>query len=135
MASIEWKGKLTMTNEEIISGFLQTAYTDERLAMLLAHAEDGKLSFFSCCCVAGIPTAEHALRGRTDDWSEHGKTYGDIPGGDVVSKAFNNLATSFAFDRWDAERRSALIPLIHAEMQRREFLRAQQVEVPEMVTV
>ena len=55
-------------NEQIIANFLKRpdeggAYTDEKLAALLAPAEDGKLSYVSCCCLIGVPTAGHALRG------------------------------------------------------------------------
>src|SRR4051812_49852972 len=39
-------------------------YTTERLAGYLAHAQDGKLFYTSCCCFIGGATAGHALRGR-----------------------------------------------------------------------
>lgn len=135
MASIEWKGKLTMTNEEIISGFLRTAYTDERLAMLLAHAESERLAFFSCCCFAGVPTAKHALQGQmlAPNAINHGYAKGHKA--DTESLQWAAMSSAFcALGDDDIERRAKLIPLIHAEMQRRKSLRA-QVEVPEMVTV
>ena len=132
-----------MSNESVIAQFLRPpseggAYTDERLAMLLAHAEDGKLAFFSCCCLVGVSTAEHSLRGRTEnvrDWNDHGATFGDVPMGDEVSKAFNALASSFEFDSWDAERRARLIPLIKAEMSRRESIRTQPEDSHELAMV
>lgn len=116
-----------MTNEAIISEFLRTAYDDEKLAALLAHAEDGKLSHFSCCCLAGIPSANHALRGRYLDrryaattW-EHGAYHPATPEKIAVSMAFNNLASGvYETEERDATRRAKLIPLIHAEMERRE---------------
>src|SRR5690349_16077742 len=128
-----------MGNESVIAQFLRPpheggAYTDERLTMLLAHAEDGKLSFFSCCCLVGVATAEHPLRGRTCEWDGHGITFGAVPMGEEVSMAFNWLATSLDSDNWDAERRAKLIPLIHEEMKRRESIRAQS-ETSEVVTV
>jgi hypothetical protein len=54
---------------EAIKNFMQDHYTDERLAELLAHAQDGKLAFMSCCCFIGIPIADHALQGDSAmDW-------------------------------------------------------------------
>ena len=150
-----------MTNEEIISGFLKTpaeggAYTDERLAALLAHAEDGKLSFGSCCCLIGIPTADHALRGHTSDFENYldphyfVSKYGlpgfsaavldakALPGIEAVETAFLNLSRLAPGRRRspeeDVERRAKLIPLIKAEMRRRESLRA-QAEVSELIAV
>src|SRR5258708_6068114 len=113
-------------SEQTIADFLRTAYTDEKLAALLAHAEDGKLAFNSCCCVAGFPYARHAYQSK---WTgDHGgKNYKGFPEGQIVSLAFNRLANnhdghylsqSSAED--DAVRRANLIPLVHAEMRRRE---------------
>jgi len=120
-----------MTNEQIISQYLQTAYTDEQLAALLAHAEDGKLSFYSCCCLAGIPTANHALQSVTyaadgwwelkDEWThENLETDEQV----AVSDAFKDLADGGdRKDLEDAERRAKLIPLVKAEILRRDSLR------------
>lgn len=98
-----------MSNEEIISSFLQTAYTDERLAALLAHAQDGKLSYWSCCCFIGIPTAIHALRGQmgsvTASMEPHYDKACGIPGAS------------------DAEDASLIIPFVLEEMERRERLK------------
>lgn len=95
------------------------AYTDERLAALLAHAEDGKLKFFSCCCFAGIPSAQHALQGNvphiSDALAEGHPQYLTYPFDDM-SYAFCDLA------RTDDERTAKLVPLIRAEMARRESL-------------
>jgi hypothetical protein len=103
-----------MTNEEIISEFLRAAYTDERLAMLLAHCEDGKLVHQSCCCVLGIPTADHALRGRTTEWRQSHYFKASDRFGTEAGVAFVRLAET------DAERRTKLIPLVHAEIKRRD---------------
>ena len=112
-----------MSNEQIISDFLRTAYTDEKLAALLAHAEDGKLAFVSCCCFAGIPTAVHALQGETRGNLNDMFLAGHERGGDwlwfEMSSAYCRLA------REDADRRAKIIPLIHKEMSRRESLRVQ----------
>jgi hypothetical protein len=96
------------------------AYTDERLAMLLAPAEDGKLAFQSCCCLARIPTATHVLQGV-----HGGGVYPDLhfeypEGGEQVSYAFAKFGDS------DSERRAKLIPMIKDEMARREALRSEQ---------
>ena len=53
-----------MTNEDIITAYLHTAYSDARLVELFAHIEDGKFSFVSCCCLRGAANSNHALRGR-----------------------------------------------------------------------
>lgn len=102
-----------MANEAIISDFLRTAYTDEKLAALLAHAEDGRLTHSSCCCVLGIPTADHALRGKSQ-WVEPHYFEAVNNWGTAAGCAFAGLAAS------DELRRAKLIPLIHAEMARRE---------------
>src|SRR6202021_4042065 len=55
----------TMTHKEKkghIRAFMQNHYTDERLAQLLAHAQDGKLNYVSCCCFIGVVTADHAVQ-------------------------------------------------------------------------
>lgn len=118
-----------MTNEEIISDYLRVAYTDERLAMLLAHAEDGKLSFNSCCCLIGVTTVDHALTGYQEPCPQ-GRAYGDATHltmargregspGDVAEDAFCDLGDN------DARRRERIIPLIKAEMERRERQRSE----------
>lgn len=116
-----------MSNEEIIANFLKPpgeggGYTDERLTMLLAHTQDGKLSFWSCCCFAGIPSAVHALRGKMETITQsfrdgHSSGGASDPLWVAMSGEFCGLA------REDAERRAKLIPLILAEMKRREALK------------
>lgn len=121
-----------MTNEEIITRFLRRpeeggAYTDERLAMLLAHAQDGKLAFYSCCCLIGIPTADHPL------CSEMEKPYHSIaarrtlPNAEAAEGAFARLgvdarAADQSDEADDQRARTKLIPLIEAEMERRQRL-------------
>lgn len=116
-------GGRPMSNETIISEFLQSAYTDEKLTALLAHAEDGKLSFNSCCCLIGIPTATHALTSRTDncpeDWAHTNTARGEDGSlADRAESAFLELGY------YDSDRRAKLIPLIKAEMARREQSRS-----------
>lgn len=133
-----------MEPEQIIANFLKPpseggAYTDEKLAALLAHAEDGRLSYHSCCCLRGLPTAKHALRG-TD---LHGSP---LDHGDDVVRSPEYLRADEAywllgdpelgriFSEADERRRAKLIPLIKSEMSRRESLRS-QTEVSEVVMV
>lgn len=106
---------------ETIERFLQTEYTDEKLAALLAHAEDGKLSFFSCCCFAGIPSATHTLQGERMHLIYAGLNQGhhEVDGNlfSKMSSAYSALAVS------DEESRAKLIPLIRAEIARRDSLK------------
>lgn len=112
------------SNEQIISEFLQSAYSDEKLAALLAHAEDGKLSYDSCCCLVGIPAAEHALMGL-NEWCDNDDHCGSLTREQEAAElAFCGLGIPAGV--WgdeqaeDSARRVNLIPLIKAEMQRRE---------------
>lgn len=111
---------------ENIERFLQTAFTDERLAGLLAHCEDGKLVFYSCCCFAGAPTADHALRGEIEDYDlePHYIAAKKLPFAAEAEREFCSLAYSFASDRErDSQRRAIVKPLILAEIERRDKLR------------
>lgn len=97
-----------------IEQFLQTAYTDEKLAALLAHAQDGKLAWFSCCCLVGAANATHALRGQ-----------GMLDGGHysaLSSKDTMAVELEFLSIGNDEKRRAVIIPLILAEMDRRDSL-------------
>lgn len=107
-----------MTNEQICTQFMQDQYTDEKLAALLAHAEDGKLAFISCCCFVGTPSADHML---TEEW---------VPcptGGKHLSEA--RALYSLQEDAYlnlgpgDRQCRASIIPLIKAEIARRDAIR------------
>ena len=43
----------------------RTAYSDERLAMLLSDSRNGEVDFRSCCCVAGANTFRHGSPGKS----------------------------------------------------------------------
>lgn len=107
-----------MPNEEIISSFLQTAYTDAQLAALLAHAQDGKFSYMSCCCFIGITTADHALRGEmgsvTASMEPHYEKAHDIPNAEKAEDAFILIGA--------ADDPSLIIPFVLAELDRRASL-------------
>lgn len=119
-----------MSKEERITGFLRKQYTDEKLAALLAHAQDGKLAYYSCCCFAGVATAHHALRGEmpADGSISAGSKSGheDNDSWMAMSNAFCELGMD------DEARRAKLIPLIKAEMARREALRPESPEQEEV---
>src|SRR5438105_1390687 len=111
-------------NTANIVEFLQTAYTDENLAALLAHAQDEKLSFFSCCCLIGVTNAPHALRGYVPEFAQ-GRV---LPAGSTHHQSVR-LSSELAADAEeeffflgssDAERRKHMLPLIEAEIARRE---------------
>jgi hypothetical protein len=122
-----------MTNEEILTDFMQKHYSDEQLAALLAHAEDGKLSYWSCCCFIGIATANHPLQSEISSEMASAE-----PHYMEARRMVNAQEAELAFlqlSRRDSEegRRAKLIPLIRSEMNRRAELRA-QVEESELVT-
>jgi len=108
-----------MTNEEIISDFMQKHYSDERVAQLLEWAEDGGLAYGTCCCFIGLATADHSFM-RVSEYTEqtfvspHYDRALGLSGADAAEGSFYGLGKD------DAERRSNLIPLIRAEMSRRE---------------
>lgn len=110
-------------------------YTTERLTAYLAHAQDGKVFYSSCCCFIGGATAEHALRGRWDrnDFS-HYQAAKNLPGADLAEAAFFDLGRPHYKHpigpdgmKDDVQRRRVLIPMIKAELRRR----ARQAEVIE----
>jgi len=110
-------------------------YTTEGLAAYLAHAQDGKVFYSSCCCFIGGATADHALRGRcdTNDYS-HYQVAKNLPGADEAEAAFFDLGRPYykhpiGIDglKDDAQRRRVLIPLIKAEL----WFRAKQAEAIE----
>jgi hypothetical protein len=110
-------------------------YTTERLAAYLAHAQDGKVFYTSCCCFVGGATADHALQGRcdTNDYT-HYRAAKLLPGADRAEAAFFDLGRPqykypIAPDslKDDFQRRRVLIPMMKAELRRR----AKQAEVIE----
>ena len=110
-----------MTNEEICTQFMKDHYSDEKLAALLAHAEDGKLTYNSCCCLIGVLTADHPLRGA--GVSPH--LSAGMPHLMQARKLYGHEAEIgfFGLGENNGERRAKLIPLIRAEIARRDALR------------
>jgi hypothetical protein len=110
-------------------------YTTEGLTAYLAHAQDGKVFYSSCCCFVGGATADHALQGRcdTNDY-RHYQAAKNLPGADRAEAAFFDLGRPhykypIGTDglKADAQRRRVLIPMIKAELRRR----ARQAEMVE----
>ena len=110
-------------NKQIIRNFMREHYTDERLAMLLAHAQSGRLSILSCCCFLGIPTANHALQGATD-WEDTHYEEAVMRFGRKAEMAFNDLYVGASPEdlKWNIGevRNRRLIPIIKAEIRRRD---------------
>lgn len=112
-------------------------YPEERLAALLAHAQSGKLAYNSCCCLIGVETADHALRGSESTINDgpHFFSAHLIPGATQAEFAYNYLGVDYSLsdlDR-DALRRRRIIPMIRAEFRRRD--REKAASQPEEVLV
>jgi len=118
---------------EAIKQYMREYYDDEHLAMLLAHAEDGKLTYHSCCCFIGVSTADHALKESCSVDAPHyyaakgmkKSLWHKIPAlkdplryNVAVQAEQEFVYCGIGSDR-DAVRRSILIPLIREEMARR----------------
>lgn len=110
-----------MPTSEDISRYLRTAYSDQRLVELYAHIQDGKFSYVSCCCLRGAANANHPLRGRMDLATavsiDHYRKSRSIIGGREVEQALWDLLDDDLSDRSAQE---ILLPLVKAEIERRE---------------
>ena len=111
-------------------------YTDERLAALLAHARDGKLQYYSCCCFVGAATADHALvrdykldpSAPPPGWHvKHYQIAKHLEGAAQAEQAYAWLDDSGSVEAYresaDVVRQRILIPIIRTEMKRREYAR------------
>jgi hypothetical protein len=118
-----------------IRAFLRDHYSDERLAMLLAHAEGGKLAFYSCCCFIGVATANHDLCGKANRkvgdplLVTHYMEASTLPGSAEAEEEYYELDPS------DTIRRRLIIPIIREEMARREKVRAESIQEQEAEAV
>lgn len=111
--------------KQVIRRFMQDHYTDERLAMLLAHAQSGRLSYASCCCFAGVSNAPHALRTAKDrsySYVAHGiPDWGASAAYGLLVPLLTNMRHTYdPSEAADTIRRRILIPMIRAEMRRRD---------------
>lgn len=125
--------------KQILRQFMRDHYNDERLAMLLAHAQEGKLRYDSCCCFIGIPTSDHALLsgyGNTVGGANHYFVGKALTGAFFAEVAFCQMGRGMecsTHEERDAMRRRILIPMIHAEMRRRDkTLRAPRKQESQM---
>lgn len=115
-----------MITGNIVKFLASSAYSDESLAALLAHAQDGKLAYSSCCCFIGVSTANHSLRGNMSQIAAALQVhYGDARELPYALKAESEFCL---LGKNDEERREAIIPLIIAEQERREQLRMEDIE-------
>lgn len=110
-------------HKQAIRSFMQLHYSDERLAQLLAHAQSGRLKYSSCCCFVGVATADHTLRTAPFFFGfRHLNRAWKLVGGRKADHSY------FLLDykrRWwhppsDDKRRRILIPMIRAEIRRRD---------------
>jgi hypothetical protein len=108
-------------------------YTDERLAQLLAHAQDGKLAYDSCCCFIGVATVDHALKPKTTGTglgltARHYLRAKTLDGAVLAEEAYRSLPIEtclWTAKDYDDVRRRILIPMVRAEIRRRDKLRQQ----------
>lgn len=108
-----------------LRAFMRANYSDERLAWLLAHARSGKLAYNSCCCFIGVATADHALRDLLSTGLGAHLAYArELPGSACAELAYAHLSGCEDIATADAERQRIIIPMILAEMRRRERSRA-----------
>lgn len=114
-------------------------YPADRLAALLAHAQEGKLSFLSCCCFIGVETADHALEGKHPGFvavRPHLHRAREIPGAREAEAAYCTLGAigPGAAGDWtnDGYRRKIIIPMVRAEFRRRDREVVQATTVAEV---
>lgn len=116
--------------------FLRTAYTNERLAWLAAHARSGRLVYYSCCCLVGVSTAAHPLTGKISPVELRGSGHYALArtlfGAPEAEKAFYDLGLIGKRRRLSSDelRRRRLIPMVLAEQHRRSRVRARALEQP-----
>lgn len=112
--------------KQILRQFMRDHYSDERLAMLLAHAQEGKLSFDCCCCFIGSMNSPHPLRTQEENrvgdgsFSHYLEAKALRLGIDAEVSYQKPCAKQDTKSAEDAIRRRILIPIIRAEMRRRD---------------
>lgn len=111
--------------------FLQNVPTDAELVAILAHAEDNKLAYGCCTCLISSPGAPHVLVGDgfyCETAPEHLEAARKLPFAAEAEKEFTELGNPGGGLPYNNEmRRERVIPLLRAEIQRREQSWAQSV--------
>jgi hypothetical protein len=127
-------------DKQPVRDFLRNYYTDARLAELLAHLQDGKFNYSSCCCFIGCATSDHEL--QTIDrmnmsfhgtWGDHLNEARRLSGADSAECAVLCMGNGDDKPRGNARRSRILIPMVRAEMKRRERTRQQSEWKQELV--
>lgn len=126
-------------NKQVLRKFLQEQYGDEELAILLAHAQEGNLRYHSCCCFIGVATitqANHAVGKKPPEndpfeplaMANHYSLACSLPNAKEAEDAFYNLIYPRLlysdWERGDAFRRRIIIPMVKAEIRRRDRVKA-----------
>jgi len=83
---------------------------------VLAHARAGKLAFNSCCCFIGCFTADHPLQAWSNNFDVHYHYARKLPGALGAEQAFLEIGRND-----DELRRRRIIPILRAELRRREL--------------
>jgi hypothetical protein len=112
--------------KQLIYAHLRANFTDQVLADLLAHAQDGKLVYLSCCCLRGFYTADHPYAGEVADYRGGHYELANSEEAIASAPAYAEMGDDIRFTDWikgDELRRRILIPMIRAEMKRRANLR------------
>lgn len=118
-------------NKQTIRAFMREHYTDAKLVELLGHARSGQLGYGSCCCLIGIPNATHELQDasgimllqeRGVDTTHYNRAK-RVEGACEAESAFYKLPADPRDPNSDEHRRRRLIPIILAEIRRRESAR------------
>jgi len=102
-------------HKQAIRAFLRERPT-EKIAAQLAHAQDGKLSFWSCCCFVWFYTnsGNHQYedaRGYSEKHEAPSRRHFSWRGAE---------SAYFSLGVVDRERRRRIIPILKAELRRRE---------------
>ncbi len=105
--------------------FIQANYSDQLLDDVLTNLH--KLACFSCCCLTGVVTANHALRGDRfycERASLHIQEASFLPYGAQAYHEFTQLGNIPGWGSADFLRYERLKPVLHEEMARRCRVRA-----------
>lgn len=120
-------------SKQQIRSFIREHYTDQRLVEVLAFAQDGKFEFNSCCCLIGAATADElGHRGVAKNVGQHYELAGLLSGAEQAEYSFCNLGFagghSFIGGPIKNLRKRRIIPILRAEIRRRERIKNKREE-------